>query len=74
MTRLKKELKYRGFKFDEDYLYLPWDNHGHAPALEGVSLRILNDHIEILEFYVVGTIIRWIGKDLEEDLDKQIFD
>ena len=74
MTRLKKELKKAGFKFDEDYLYLPWDNFGHSPALEGVAMHIKSDHIEILEFYVVGTVIRWINKDLKEDLNKQIFD
>lgn len=74
MTRLKKELKKRGFKFDEDYLYLPWNNFGHQPALEGVSMHLHNDHVEIKEYYVVGTVTRWIGRDLIEDYDKQLFD
>lgn len=74
MTRLKKELKKRGFKFNEDYLYLPWDNFGHQPSLEGVTMRIQTDHIEIKEWYVVGVVTRWIGRDLKEDYDKQLFD
>ena len=73
MTRLKKELKKHGFKFEDDYLYLPWDNFGKMPSLESVHLVIKEDHVEILEFYVVGTMIHWIGKDLKEDYDKQIF-
>lgn len=39
MTRFKKELKRKGFKFSEDYPYLPIEEGSHGVFIEDVDLN-----------------------------------
>ena len=72
MTRYKEELRKKGYKLEIDYPYLPI-SIGNAPALEGVRTFVKDNEILICQYYVVGTIIRHIERNLEENLNKQEF-
>lgn len=67
MTRYKKYLKSKGFTFNEDYDYLPWDNyHRQRETLEYCYSYISdNNELVYVQSWDVGTIITYFGRDGE---------
>lgn len=74
MTRYKKYLKSKGFMFNEDYDYLPWDNyHRQRETLEDCGCYI-SDSNELVYYQLwnVAIIKSYFGRDGE--IAHQYFD
>ena len=67
MTRYKKYLKSKGFTFNEDYDYLPWDNyHKQRETLEGCCAYISeNNELVYVQCWDVCDIITYFGRNGE---------
>ena len=67
MTRYKTYLKSKGYKFNEDYDYLPWDNyHRQRETLEDSDCEVTeNNELIVIDSWDVATIISYIGRDGE---------
>ena len=61
MTRYKTELRKHGFKLEQDYPWLPYEQ-GNI-AIEGVRVKIDNSLIVICTDYNVGTGIEFIDRN-----------
>ena len=49
MTKLKREMRKRGFKFEEDFMWLPYEMG--SVTLEGVSMRVVGNLIYYTRYY-----------------------
>lgn len=67
MTRYKKYLKSKGYTFNDDYVYLPWDNyHRQRETLEGFCAYISdNNELVYVQCWDVGDIITYFGRNGE---------
>ena len=63
MTRLKKEMRKHGFKFEEDYMWLPYDM-GNA-TLEGISMRVVGNLIHYTQCYTSLVCTQIIDKNFQ---------
>lgn len=55
MTRTKKYLKAKGFKFSEDYPMLPYEDG--PVTVEEVDVKFINDRVYIVKLYTSLTMV-----------------
>lgn len=74
MTRYKKYLKSKGYMFNEDCDYMPWDNyHRQREVVEDCGCYITSkNELVYYQIWDVATITSYIGRDGE--IARQEFD